>query len=276
MGSVCASTLALMDAGVPITNPVAGIAMGLMMKDEKTFRVLTDIQGPEDHYGDMDLKIAGTKNGITAIQMDVKVEGVPFHVLEEAFTDAKSARMRILDIMLRAIPAPRKTLSPYAPEIITLTINPERIRDVIGPGGKTIQGIIAETETEIDVEQDGTVFITSRKNGNAKKAAEIIEQLTHEFKTGEVFTGKVTRIFDFGAMVEIAPKQEGLVHISRLAPERVNKVTDVVEIGDELTVKIESIDEMGRINLAVEGVPERPASFRKTPARRPPQRRRGR
>lgn len=274
MGSICASTLALMDAGIPITNPVAGIAMGLMMKDEKTFRVLTDIQGPEDRHGDMDLKIAGTKDGVTAVQMDVKVEGIPFHVLQVAFADAKNARMRILDAILQTIAAPRKTLSPYAPEIITLTINPERIRDVIGPGGKTIQGIIAETETEIDVEQDGTVFITSRKNGNAKKAAEIIEQLTHEFKVGEVFTGKVTRIFDFGAMVEIAPKQEGLVHISRLAPERINKVTDVVDIGDALTVKIESIDEMGRINLAVEGVPERSAPFQRTSARKPSQRRR--
>ena len=254
MGSVCASTLSLMDAGVPIKEPVAGIAMGLMMSKEdggKKFKILTDIQGPEDHHGDMDFKAAGTKNGLTAIQMDVKVEGVTLEMLQRALEDALTARIKIMEVMLKALPKPRETLSPHAPKIITLNINPDKIRDVIGPGGKTINKIIEETGAEIDIEQTGLVFITGKNQESADKAAEAVRNLTREYAVGEEFTGKVSRIFEFGAMVEIGPKQEGLVHISELAPFRVNKVRDVVQIGDEVQVKIISIDELGRINLSI-------------------------
>ncbi|MBI2507111.1 MAG: polyribonucleotide nucleotidyltransferase [Candidatus Niyogibacteria bacterium] len=252
MGSVCASTLSLMDAGVPIKEPVAGIAMGLMVsEDGKKFKVITDLQGPEDHHGDMDFKAAGTKNGITAIQMDVKVDGVTLEMLKDAFKDALEARKKIMGVMLETLSNPRENISPYAPKIITININPDKIRDVVGPGGKTINKIIDETGAEIDIEQTGEIFITGKNQESAEKAAEIIKNLTREYLAGEEFVGKVSRIFEFGAMVEIGPKQEGLVHISELAPYRVNKVRDVVQIGDEVPVKIISIDELGRVNLSI-------------------------
>ncbi len=250
MGSVCASTLALMNAGVPIKNPVAGIAIGLMM-DKQNYKILTDIQGPEDHYGDMDFKCAGTKNGITAIQMDVKIEGVNIEILEKTLIEAKKARSRILDAMLKIISEPAKELSPNAPRIIKMQINQDKIRDVIGPGGRIINGIIEKTGADIDIEQDGTVFITGKNHKDLQEAKKIIENITHEFEVNEIVSGPVTRLFDFGAMVEIGQGQEGLIHISELSCSRVNKVTDIVKIGDIVKVKIISIDEKGRINLSL-------------------------
>jgi len=250
-GSICASTLALMDAGVPIKNPVAGISMGLMMRNDKEYRVLTDIQGFEDHFGDMDFKCAGTKDGITAIQLDIKVSGIPLIALKEAFAQAKIVRNEILAVMLKAIPEPRKELSPTAPRIIKMMINPDKIREVIGPGGKMINSIIDKTGAEIDIEQDGSVYITGKNLKEADEAKKIIEGLTHEYAVDELVSGPVTRLFDFGAMVEIGPMQEGLVHISELAPFRVNKVTDVVNLGDTVKAKIISIDEKGRVNLSI-------------------------
>ena len=278
MGSVTASSLALMDAGVPIKAPVAGAAMGLMMAspggkkpgfwevskpgfeepDEALpkYKILTDIQGPEDHHGDMDFKVAGTSTGITAVQMDVKVDGIPLKIMKEAFLQAREARIQILEMVVAELPAPREELSPMAPRILTMHINPDKIRDVIGPGGKMIQSITAETGVEIDIEQDGTIFITALKEENMKQAEAKIKALTKEFEIGETYTGKVTRIFPFGAMVEIAPKQEGLVHISELAPFRVEQVTDVVSPGDEVPVKVVGIDDQGRVNLSIKAVKE--------------------
>ena len=250
-GSICASTLALMDAGVPIKNPVAGISMGLMMRNDKEYRVLTDIQGFEDHFGDMDFKCAGTKDGITAIQLDIKVGGIPLDAIKEAFEQAQKARTEILAVMLKAIPEPRKDLSPTAPRIIKMMINPDKIREVIGPGGKMINSIIDKTGAEIDIEQDGSVYITGKNLKEADEAKKIIEGLTHEYVVDELVSGPITRLFDFGAMVEIGPMQEGLVHISELAPFRVNKVTDVVNLGDTVKAKIISIDEKGRVNLSI-------------------------
>ncbi len=266
MASACGSTLALMDAGVPIKRPVAGIAMGLMMEEMSAeggsasggkinYKVLTDLQGPEDHYGDMDFKAAGTSEGITAIQMDVKVGGVTLEILKETLKDAKAAREKIMKVMLEAIPEPRPELSQFAPRILTLKINPEKIRDVIGPGGKIINSIIEETGAELDVEQDGTIFITGERKA-AEAALEKVKEITREYEVGETFEGKVSRIFDFGAMVEFAPKQEGLVHISELAPFRVERVEDVVDIGDRVPVKIISIDDLGRINLSIKAMTE--------------------
>ena len=250
-GSICASTLALMDAGVPIKNPVAGISMGLMMRNDKEYRVLTDIQGFEDHFGDMDFKCAGTKDGITAIQLDIKVGGIPLDALKEAFEQSKNARSEILAVMLKAISEPRHELSPTAPRIIKMMINPDKIREVIGPGGKMINSIIDKTGAEIDIEQDGSVYITGKNLKEADEAKKIIEGLTHEYAVDELVSGPVTRLFYFGAMVEIGPMQEGLVHISELAPFRVNKVTDVVNLGDTVKAKIISIDEKGRVNLSI-------------------------
>ena len=261
MGSVCASTLALMDAGVPIKEPVAGIAMGLMLTQQPTtnnqqpkYKILTDIQGPEDHHGDMDFKVAGTKNGITGVQMDVKVDGIPLQILREAFLQAREARLQILDVMRRELNAPRAELSSYAPRIIKMQIKPEKIKDVIGPGGKIINAIIASTGAQIDIEQDGSIFITGANEDSARRAEEEIKTITKEFEVGETFLGKVTRIFPFGAMVEVAPNQEGLVHISQLAPFRVEQVTDVVSIGDMVPVKVVEIDDQGRINLSIKEV----------------------
>lgn len=262
MGSVCASSLALMDAGVPIKEPVAGIAMGLMMENKKPktknqrpkYKILTDIQGPEDHHGDMDFKVAGTKNGITGVQMDVKVDGIPLQILNEAFLQAREARVQILDVMRRECAAPRAELSVYAPRIIKMQIKPEKIKDVIGPGGKIINAIIASTGAQIDIEQDGSIFITGTSEESAKRAEEEIKMITKEFEVGETLLGKVTRVFPFGAMVEIAPNQEGLVHISQLAPFRVEQVTDIVSIGDMVPVKVIEIDDQGRVNLSIKEV----------------------
>jgi len=249
MASVCGSSLALMDAGVPIKEPAAGIAMGLMLDEKGNYKVLTDIQGPEDHHGDMDFKVAGTKNGVTGLQMDVKIEGVTLQILKDAFSQAREARLHILSKINETIAAPRPELSRYAPRIITLQINPEKIREVIGPGGKMINKIIAETGVDIDIEDSGLVFITSTSSDGADKAVKWIENLTHEVKAGEVYQGRVTRLMNFGAFVEILPGQEGLVHISQLAPQRIDRVEDVVNIGDTITVKVREIDDQGRINL---------------------------
>ncbi|MCX7951794.1 MAG: polyribonucleotide nucleotidyltransferase [Clostridiales bacterium] len=249
--SVCASTLALMDAGVPIIRPVAGIAMGLVTDEELTkAEILTDIQGIEDFFGDMDFKVAGTEKGITAIQVDTKIKGLPEDVIKRAIYQARDARLRILNTMLEAIPEPRKELSKYAPRIISMNIDPDKIRDVIGPGGKTINKIIAETGVKIDIEDDGRLYICAPEIESGKRAQKIIEGITKEVVVGEIYLGKVNRITQFGAFVEILPGKEGLVHISKLAHERVNKVEDVVNVGDEILVKVTEIDNQGRINLS--------------------------
>jgi len=250
MASVSGSSLALMDAGVPLKNSVSGIAMGLM-KQGNDYKVLTDIQGPEDHHGDMDCKIAGTKNGVTACQMDVKIEGVSLEILKKVFKQAKKARIEILEKMEQAIKQPRADLSPLAPRIVTLQINPERIRDVIGPQGKMINEITSQTGVKIDIEDSGLVYITSENEQGAEKALAWIKTLTREVKVGEIFQGRVTKIADFGAFVEILPGQEGLVHISELAPYHVKQVEDVVRTGDIIPVKVKAIDETGRIKLSL-------------------------
>lgn len=250
MASTCGSSLALMDAGVPIKKPVAGIALGLMMEGEN-YEILTDIQGPEDHYGDMDLKVAGTEAGITAIQMDVKIEGISQQMLAQTLQKGKQARLFILEKMKQIIAAPRPDLSPWAPRIYTLQINPDKIRTVIGPGGKVINNIIDETGVTIDIEDTGLVVITSKSDEAAKKAIDWIKNLTHEVQRGELFQGRITRILTFGAFAEILPGQEGLIHISELANYRVAKVEDVVKIGDVVPVKVKDIDDQGRINLSL-------------------------
>ncbi len=250
MASTCGSTLSLMDAGVPIKKPVAGIAMGVITGKGGEYKVLTDIQGLEDHYGDMDFKVAGTKDGITAMQMDVKIDGLTPEMLKTALAQAKEGRMFIMGKILEALPEPRKTMSPYAPRIITLHINPEKIRDVIGPGGKMINQIIDETGVSIDIEDDGSVFITSTDETSAKEAVEWINNITREVKPGELFQGRVTRIMNFGAFAEVLPNQEGLIHISELADYRVEKVEDIVRVGDIVPVIVKEIDAQGRINLS--------------------------
>lgn len=251
MASVCGSTLALMDAGVPIKAPVSGIAMGLI-KDEETGRVaiLSDIQGIEDFLGDMDFKVAGTEKGITAIQMDIKIKGIDKEILAKALAAAREGRMFIMQKMLECISEPRKELSPYAPKIISTTIDPEKIRDVIGPGGKVINAIIAETGVKIEIEDDGHVFVYSPNQEDAQKAIEMIENIAKEVEVGEVYQGKVMRIANFGAFVELLPGKEGLVHISKLSHDHVSRVEDVVKVGDEITVKVTDIDEQGRITLS--------------------------
>jgi polyribonucleotide nucleotidyltransferase len=238
-----------MDAGVPIKRPVSGIAMGIIVGKDETFKVLTDIQGLEDHYGDMDFKAAGTEKGITALQMDVKVDGITVEMLEAVLKQSKGNRMEILEKMLATIPAHRENMSQYAPRIITMHINPAKIRNVIGTGGKIINEIIDETGVQIDIEDDGSIFITSVDEASAKKAQQWIDNLTHEVKAGETFNARVTRIMNFGAFAEILPGQEGLVHISELADHRVEKVEDVVKVGDIIPVKVKNIDDQGRINL---------------------------
>lgn len=250
MASTCGSTLSLMHAGVPIKKPVSGIAMGVIIGDGQ-YKILSDIQGAEDHYGDMDFKVAGTEAGITALQMDVKVDGIDIEMLEAALTQAKAGRSHILGKMLEVMPEPNKEMSPYAPRIITMKINPDKIRDVIGPGGKMINEIIDGTGVDIDIEDDGSIFITSVDEISAKKAQEWIQNITREVKPGEIFKGKVTRIMNFGAFVEVLPKQEGLVHISELADHRVEKVEDVVKVGDVIPVLVKEIDSQGRINLSL-------------------------
>lgn len=249
MGSVCGSTLSLMDAGVPIKAPVSGVAMGLV-KDGENYAILTDIQGMEDALGDMDFKVAGTTKGVTAIQMDIKIAGITKQILTDALEQAKQGRLHILNIMLSALSQPRPELSPFAPRIITLQIDPDKIRDVIGPGGKMIKKIIDETGVTIDIEDDGKVFIAAIDREAGLKAVKIIEGLVRSIEVGTVYSGKVTRMMTFGVFVEILPGKEGLVHISQLALERVNKVEDVVSIGDMIDVKVTEIDRQGRINLS--------------------------
>ncbi|QGT99219.1 Polyribonucleotide nucleotidyltransferase [Candidatus Syntrophocurvum alkaliphilum] len=255
MGSVCGSSLSLMHAGVPIKATVSGIAMGLV-KEGEDFAILSDIQGIEDALGDMDFKVAGTKDGITALQMDIKITGVSREIIEKALAQANDGRMFIMSKMLECISEPNKQLSPYAPQMIRMQINPDKIREVIGAGGKTIQKIVAETDCKIDIEDDGSLFIISIDEESANKAKSIIETIIAEVEVGKTYMGTVKRIMDFGAFVEIIPGvlgtqgKEGLVHISQLAEERVNKVKDVVNIGDQIMVKVIEIDQQGRINLS--------------------------
>jgi polyribonucleotide nucleotidyltransferase len=250
MASVCSSTLSLMDAGVPIKAPVAGIAMGLVTGEDNNYVILTDIEGIEDAYGDMDFKVAGTSQGITALQLDIKLKGISYEIVAGAIKQAREAHMEILDKLRQAISASRPELSPYAPRMYKLTIDPSKIGTVIGPGGKTIRSIIEETKVTIDVENDGTVIIGSSSKEAADKAIEKVESLTREVEVGAVYTGKVTRLTNFGAFVEVLPGKEGLVHISELADYRVAKVEDIVEVGDEIMVKVIEIDHLGRINLS--------------------------
>lgn len=247
--SICASTLAMMDAGVPIKAPVAGIAMGLVKKGEH-YTILTDIQGMEDHLGDMDFKVAGTEKGVTALQMDIKIDGLSREILEEALMQAREGRLKILEHMKQTIAKPREQLSKYAPKIISIKINPEKIRDVIGSGGKTINKIIDETGVKIDTEQDGTIYISSVNEEMNLRAKEIIEEIVREAKVGEYYLATVKRIEKFGAFCEIFPGKDGLLHISEIQEERTNKVEDVLKIGDKVLVKVIDIDDQGRINLS--------------------------
>ena len=249
MASVCGSTLALMDAGVPISAPVAGIAMGLVTR-EGSYAILTDIQGVEDALGDMDFKVAGTAEGITALQMDIKIKGLSREMMAQALEQAREARLFVLGKMLEVIPEPRHEMSPYSPRITTIQINPDKIRDVIGPGGKVIRKIVEETGAQIDVEDDGKVFIASSDQGSARKAIDWIKSLTDEVEVGRIYRGKVVRIMPFGAFVEVLPNQDGLVHISRLTDHRVERVEEVVNLGDEIMVKAIEIDGQGRLNLS--------------------------
>src|SRR3990167_6251011 len=253
MASVCGSSLALMDGGVPIKSPAAGIAMGLMF-DEKgeKYKVLTDIQGPEDHHGDMDLKIAGTREGVTGMQMDVKIEGITVEIVEKVLEQAKKARLEILDVIEKTIASPRSELSPHAPRVETVKINPAKIGMLIGPGGKVINGIIEETGAEIDIEDDGTVFVTSATPEGMKKALALIQEVTYEPKEGDEFDGTVVAIKDFGAFVEITPGKDGMLHISEISRERVNKVTDVLKMGQKVHVRVKSVDEAtGKVSLTM-------------------------
>lgn len=257
MASTCGSTLSLMDAGVPIKRPVSGIAMGIIVSlksevpsSKSDFKVLTDIQGLEDHYGDMDFKVAGTEKGVTAMQMDVKVDGVTLEMLSAVLAQSHKNRLEILKKITDVISEPRKEMSQYAPRIITMQINPEKIRNVIGTGGKIINEIIDQTGVQIDIEDDGMIYITSPDEASAEKAKQWIDNLTHEVKAGELFNAKITRIMAFGAFAEILPGQEGLIHISEIADRRIEKVEDVLKIGDIIAVKVKEIDSQGRINLS--------------------------
>jgi polyribonucleotide nucleotidyltransferase len=262
MGSVCGSTLALMDAGVPISKPVSGAAMGLI-KEEDEVRILTDIQGIEDFLGDMDFKVAGTDAGITALQMDMKITGLPMEVIAAAINQARPARMHILEKMLAAIDQPRAELSPFAPRLLTIKIDPDMIGLIIGPGGKTIKGITEQTGAKIDIEDDGTVTISAIDKEKARAARAIIEGMTRKLSAGDVYAGRVTRIIPIGAFVEFLPGKEGMIHISQLADYRVGKVEDEVAIGDEVIVKVREIDSRGRINLTRLGIhPDEAAAAR--------------
>ena len=249
MASVCGSTLSLMHAGVPIKRPVSGVAMGLV-KEGDAYTILTDIQGMEDALGDMDFKVAGTSEGITALQMDIKVDGLSRDILQAALAQAKRGRAFILDKMLACIPAPAAELSPYAPRVETITIKVDKIRDVIGTGGKVVRGIVDETGVDVDIHEDGHIFLTSPDAAGMARAKQMIEDIVREVEVGEVYTGTVTRLLKFGAFVQILPNKEGLCHISQLANHRVERVEDVVQVGDQLTVKVVEIDEKGRINLS--------------------------
>ncbi len=251
--SICGSSIALMDGGVPIKRPVAGIAMGLILdvKNPANYKILTDIQGPEDHHGDMDFKVAGTREGVTAIQLDIKVDGVPVAVLKEAMVQAKAARLTILDVIEKEIPAPRADISVNAPKILVTKIKPEQIGGVIGSGGKTIKAIREETGAEITIEDDGTVYVTG-KNGSAEKALDIVLEMTHEYQIGERFEGTVVKLLEIGAIVSIGHSADGLVHISEIAPFRVSRVTDVLHEGMKVPVKVVAVDaERGRISLSI-------------------------
>ncbi|WP_445479682.1 polyribonucleotide nucleotidyltransferase [Lysinibacillus irui] len=247
--SICASTLAMMDAGVPLKAPVAGIAMGLIKKGEH-YSILTDIQGMEDHLGDMDFKVAGTAKGVTALQMDIKIDGLSRNILEEALTQAKVGRMHILESMLATLSEPREKLSEFAPKIVIVKINPDKIRDVIGPGGKQINKIIEETGVKIDTEQDGTIYISSADEEMNARAKQIIEDIVREAKVGEYYLATVKRIEKFGAFCEIFPGKDGLLHISEIQEERTKQVEDVLKLGDQLLVKVIEIDKQGRVNLS--------------------------
>lgn len=262
MASTCASTLSLMDAGVPISKPIAGVAMGLIKEDDKV-EILTDIQGVEDFLGDMDFKVAGSEEGITALQMDIKIKGISIPILEKALEKAKAARLHIMGKMLEAISAPREQLSKWAPRILTIKIDPDTIGSVIGPGGKTIRTIIEQTGATIDIENDGTVNITSTVANGAEKASAIIKKMTRKIERGMILSGKVVRIISTtGAFVELTPGTDGMVHISQLMNRRVNRVEDVVSIGEEVIVKVHEIDEKGRVNLTMKGVtPEEKDKF---------------
>ncbi len=249
MASVCGSTLSLMDAGVPIKAPVAGIAMGLI-KENGNIAILTDIQGLEDHLGDMDFKVAGTAEGITALQMDIKIDGIDRQVLETALADAKDARLRILKVITDTIAQPRPEIAPNAPRLLTIDVHPDKVREVIGSGGKVINGIIDKTGVKIDIEDNGHITITAADEESGKEAIKMIEYIVLEPEVGEVYLGKITRIMNFGAFAEFANGKEGLIHISQIAHERVNKVEDVLKVGDEVMVKLMEIDEKGRINLS--------------------------
>ena len=253
MASVCGSSLALMDAGVPIKAPVAGVAMGLI-KEQDNFAVLTDILGDEDHLGDMDFKVAGTTEGITALQMDIKIDGITREIMEQALSQAQEGRIHILGEMSKVISAPRAEMSDYAPRIMTIKINPEKIRDVIGKGGATIRALSEETGVSIDIDDDGTVKIASTDNAAAKEAIRRIEQITAEVEVDAVYTGKVVRLMDFGAFVNILPGRDGLVHISQISNERVNQVSDVLSEGDQVTVKVLEVDKQGRVRLSMKAV----------------------
>ncbi len=255
MGSVCGSTLALMDAGVPIKAPVSGAAMGLIKEGDEV-RILTDIQGIEDFLGDMDFKVAGTEKGITALQMDMKITGLSMPTVAEAINQARPARLHILEKMLEAIDKPRDILSPHAPRLLSFRIDPELIGTVIGPGGRTIKGITERTNTKIDIEDGGIVTIASHDGAAAEEAQRIIEGLTRRVSEGETFNGAVTRVIPIGAFVEILPGKEGMIHISQLSEARVEKVEDVVNVGDQVTVRVREIDNRGRINLTLRGVPQ--------------------
>ncbi len=253
MASVCGSSLALMDAGVPIKSPVAGVAMGLI-KDQDNFAVLTDILGDEDHLGDMDFKVAGTAEGITALQMDIKIDGITREIMEQALSQAQEGRLHILEEMKKVISTPRPEMSDYAPRIMTIKINPEKIRDVIGKGGSTIRALSEETGVSIDIDDDGTIKIASTDNAAAKEAIRRIEQITAEVEVDAIYTGKVVRLMDFGAFVNILPGRDGLVHISQISNERVNQVSDVLSEGDQVTVKVLEVDKQGRVRLSMKAV----------------------
>jgi polyribonucleotide nucleotidyltransferase len=257
MASVCGATLAMMDGGVPLKMPAAGIAMGIMF-DEKyeNYKILTDIQGPEDHHGDMDLKVAGTKDGVTAMQMDVKVDGITPQIVAETLEQARKARMEILGHMEKAIATPRSALSSYAPRVQTIKINPGKIGAVIGSGGKTINGIIEETGAEIDIEDDGSIFITCGTSEGMDRAIARIKELTYEPQAGEVFEGTVVKLLDFGAFVEILPGMDGMVHVSEISQERVDRPADVLKVGQKVRVMIKNVDDMGRINLTIKNAPQ--------------------
>jgi polyribonucleotide nucleotidyltransferase len=273
MASTCAATLALMDAGIPMKKPVAGISVGLVSGEGK-FVLLTDIEGIEDNYGDMDFKVAGTKDGITAIQMDTKLKGLPFSIFPEILENARVTKMQILDVMAKVLPAPRPEVSRYAPRMYKMKIDVEKIGAVIGSGGKTIRAITEQTKATIDIEDDGTVIIGSSDEASAKRAIEIVEGLTKEIEVGAVYTGKITRLLPFGAFMEILPGKEGMIHISELSDHRVNLIEDEVKVGDEITAKVIR-NEDGKIALSRKAMSEttpRPATDGPRHFDRPPRR----